>query len=75
VNPPDVVTRTVLDWLRRLRLRRQLDRAAVEVRCSAEEGDLDARVARRLLHHLAILRDELGGGGRTSSGADRHRRR
>jgi hypothetical protein len=75
VGPPEVVTRTIFDQLRRLRLRRQLDRAAAEVRCSAERGDLDARVARRLLHHLAVLRDELGAGGRTRSGADRHRRR
>jgi hypothetical protein len=60
------MTHTLEDRLRWLRLRRQLARAAAEVRRSAEQGGLDSRVADRLLRHLAVLRDELGGGERTA---------
>ncbi len=66
MNLPESVAREIKRALRWLRCRRQLARAAEEVRRSAEKGDLDSRVADRLLHHLAVLRDELGGAERKS---------
>ena len=66
MNLPESVVRSVRYRLRWLRYRRQLVRVVKEVRHSAEKGNLDTRVADRLLRHLATLRDELGGSGRTS---------
>lgn len=66
MNLAESTARAVKRRLRWLRCRRQLARAAGEVRRSAEKGDLDSRVADRLLSHLAVLRDEFGGGEGTS---------
>jgi hypothetical protein len=60
------MARAIKRRLRWLRYRRRLARAADEVRRSTEKGYLDSRVADRLLSHLAVLRDELGGGEGTS---------
>jgi hypothetical protein len=66
VTFPDVMARTLTDRVRRLRWRRQIARAAAEVRRSAEQGDLDPRVADCLRHHLLVLDDDIGGGERAS---------
>ena len=66
MNPAESMARAITRRLRWLRYRRQLARAAEEVRRSTEKGDLDSRVADRLLSHLAVLREELGEGEGTS---------
>lgn len=75
MSRPEGVARMCVERWRRLRLRGKLDRAAAEVRRSAADGELDPRVADRLLLHLAALKDDLRTGERSSSVAHRNRRR
>lgn len=55
---------SVSDWVRRVRLERQVVRAKVEVERSADRGVVDPRVAQRLLEHLALLAHDLRSGDR-----------